>query len=687
MCGIAGAVWTDADKAVERQTLQRMIDVLRHRGPDDEGVFVEGQGSGVRDQWEENEGWALQCPVEAETAALTPGPSPKGRGEIRSPGVALGHRRLSIIDVAGGHQPLANEDGSVWTVFNGEIYNFPELRRRLEQSGHRFRTGCDTEVLVHLYEDEGPEMVASLRGMFAFAVWDARRRRLLLARDRLGQKPLVYRHEPGRLLFASELKSLLQVPGVPREIDPQALNDYLTYQYVPHPRTIFRGIAKLPPGHLAVYENDRLEVRPYWQPDFNAEDDRPREEYARELRELLTAAVEMRLQSEVPLGAFLSGGIDSTIIVGLMSQLMKEPVRSFSIGFPVGEFDETSYARQAAERFGTIHREFQVRPDAMEVLPRLVWHYDEPFADSSAVPTWYVSQLTRQQVTVALSGDGGDELFMGYPRYLAVWLAGMFDRMPGALRRMAAGRYWQRLPGGVRQKSLRRRFKRFAEMLDMPPARRYLEWIAIFGQSRRDALYDAGFSAQLSGEDPLDFLDAALARSDRRDRLTAFSLADLVTYLPGDLMTKVDIASMAHGLECRQPFLDHRVVELAARMPRRLKFRRGQGKLILRETFRDLLPESIRRRPKMGFGVPLDHWFRDELRDYTREILFDRRTVDRGYFRPAAVAQLWEEHQQRRFNHGYRLWSLLILELWQREWLPAINLRRAQSDSRSSLFL
>ena len=292
MCGIAGAVWTDADKAVERATLQRMIDVLRHRGPDDEGAFVEGQGAGL----EGDEGWALQRPVEAETTALTPGekgtvricaptnaarrcppPGRSGKWECpRSPGVALGHRRLSIIDVAGGHQPLANEDGSVWIVFNGEIYNFPELRRRLEQSGHRFRTGSDTEVLVHLYEDEGPEMLAHLHGMFAFAVWDARRRQLLLARDRLGQKPLVYRCEPGRLLFASELKSLLQVPGVPREIDPQALDEYLTYQYVPHPRTIFRGIAKLPPGHLAVYESDRLEVQPYWQPDFNAEEDRPR---------------------------------------------------------------------------------------------------------------------------------------------------------------------------------------------------------------------------------------------------------------------------------------------------------------------------------------------------------------------------------------------------------------------------
>jgi asparagine synthase (glutamine-hydrolysing) len=539
----------------------------------------------------------------------------------------------------------------------------------LEAEGHRFRTHSDTEVLVHLYEDDGPEMLSRLNGMFALAIWDSRRRQLLLARDRLGKKPLVYRCEPGRLLFASELKALLQVSGVPREIDPQALDEYLTYQYVPHPRTIFRGIAKLPPGHYALWRDGRLDVRPYWQPDFNAEEDLPDEEYARQLRALLTSAVEMRLQSEVPLGAFLSGGIDSTIVVGLMSKLMSEPVRTFSIGFPVAEFDETRYAREAARRFGAIHQEFQVRPDAMEILPRLVWHYDEPFADSSAVPTWYVSQLTRQHVTVALTGDAGDELFAGYPRYLAVWLAEGFDRLPTIMQRMLAGHYWQRIPSGTRQKSLVRRWKRFTEMLNLPPARRYLEWIAIFGQARRDALYSDEFSAALPQSDPLEFLSGALDRCNRRDPVTAFSLADLVTYLPCDLMTKVDIASMAQGLECRQPFLDYRVVELSARMPRRLKFRHGQGKRILRETFGDLLPESIQKRPKMGFGVPLDHWFRYELKDFTRGVLLDRQTLDRGFFRPEAVAQLLEEHEQGRFNHGYRLWSLLIFELWHREWL------------------
>jgi len=636
MCGITGAIWTDPARAIEQDTLRRMIEVLRHRGPDEEGNYV------------------------AELRRRPP------REDL--PGVALGHRRLAIIDVAGGQQPLANEDGSIQVVFNGEIYNFRELRRRLEGAGHRFRTDSDTETLVHLYEDEGPDFLEHLVGMFAVAVWDARRGQLVLARDRLGQKPLVYRHEPGRLLFASELKSLLEVPGVPREIDPRALDEYITYQYVPHPRTIFRGIAKLPPGHRAVYRDDRLTVEPYWQPDFRTEEPRPVEEYTHRLREAMTASVELRLQSEVPLGAFLSGGIDSTIVVGLMRQLCDEPVRTFSIGFPVAEYDETRYARIAAERFGTLHEELRVEPDAMEVLPRLVWHFDEPLGDSSAVPTWYVSQLSRRHVTVALTGDGGDELFAGYPRYKAARLAARFDRVPGLLRRVLAGRYWRHLPASPRQKCLRRQWKRFVEVLNESPARRYLDWVSIFNEGRRAELYNEEFVAELPDADPVRFLSGPMAAGSHRGAVTATSLADLVTYLPCDLMTKVDVASMAHGLECRQPFLDHRVVELALRMPAELKFRRGRGKRILIETFADLLPKEIRRRPKMGFGVPLDHWFRHELKDFSRDVLLDSRTLERGYFRREAVVQLLDDHQSARFDHAYRLWSLLVLELWQRQW-------------------
>jgi asparagine synthase (glutamine-hydrolysing) len=637
MCGITGAIWTDAKLAIDGATLQRMVEVLRHRGPDDQGTY---------------------------TDELHRRP-----GSAAVPGVALGHRRLSIIDLASGHQPLGNEDGTVWVVFNGEIYNYRDLRRRLEGTGHRFRTQTDTEVLVHLYEDEGPEFLAHLNGMFALALWDANRGQLLLARDRLGKKPLVYRREPGRLLFASELKSLLEVPGVPRELDPQALDLYLTYQYVPHPWTIFQGIAKLPPAHYAIYRDGQLDLRCYWQPDFNEEIPRPASEYVDELRSLLTSAVEMRLRSDVPLGAFLSGGTDSTIVVGLMQRLSREPVRTFSIGFPVPEYDETRYAALVAQRFGTIHQEFCVEPDAVGVLPQLVWHYDEPFADSSAVPTWYVSQLTRQHVTVALTGDGGDELFAGYPRYQAVWLAGWFDRLPAGLKCLLTARHWQRLPASVRQKSFRRRLKRFLESLGQPPGRRYLEWVSIFNEARRAELYSDDFIARLPDADPLEFLAAAYRRSASRDAVTSTSLTDLVTYLPCDLMTKVDTASMAHGLECRQPLLDYRVVELAAKMPVGLKFRHGRGKRILLEAFADLLPRPIRRRKKMGFGVPLDHWFRGPLAGFAREVLLDPRTLGRGWFRPETIRGLLEAHVAGQFDHSYRLWALLILELWQRRWV------------------
>lgn len=640
MCGITGAVWTNEGTPVDRACLARMTEAIRHRGPDDVGEYV------------------------AETRIE--------RAPESAAGVALGFRRLAIIDLASGNQPLSNEDGTIWISFNGEIYNYRALRRRLEGAGHVFRTQGDAETIVHLYEDEGTDCFRHLEGMFAIAIWDGRRRQLTLARDRLGKKPLVYRHERGRLLFASELKSLMQVPGAPREIDPTALDDYLTYQYVPHPKTIWRGYHKLPPGHFAVYRDDRLAVAPYWRPDFSREIVRPAADYRAELREKLTAAVEKRLQADVPLGAFLSGGIDSSIVVGLMSRLTKEPTRTFSIGFPVPEYDETHYARQVAERFGTVHREFRVEPDGLSILPKLVWHYDEPFSDSSAIPTYYVSQLTRQHVTVALTGDGGDELFAGYERYRATRIGAYYDRLPGWARRALAGRFWNRLPSRGGERAWARRFQRLFTALARPRDRRYLDLVCIFNEGRRAELYSDAFRASLEPDgDPFEFLREACSRSGGRDEVTTVSLADLVTYLPCDLMTKVDIASMAHGLECRQPFLDHHVVELAAAMPVGLKLRGAHGKRILTETFADLLPPAIVKRRKMGFGVPLRRWFRDELAGFTREILLDRQTLERGWFQQEVTRRLVEEHQSGRVDHSYRLWSLLFFELWQREWLPA----------------
>ena len=651
MCGITGGIWTEPKLAIDAGTLRRMTDVLRHRGPDDEGSYT------------------------SDYRVRTPYPA--------MPGVALGHRRLAIIDPQSNRQPVSNEDGTIWVTFNGEIYNYRDLRHRLEGSGHAFRTGGDSETLVHLYEDEGDEFLEHLNGMFALALWDENRGRLLLARDRLGQKPLVYRAEPGRLLFASELKSLLEVPGAPRDIDASAVDEYLTYQYVPHPNTIFRGIRKLPPAHYAVYENDRLSVAPYWQPNFGHEINRPAEEYLQELKELLTSSVQLRMQSDVPLGAFLSGGGDSSVIVALMQQHAQQPVKTFSIGFPVPEYDETEHARAVAEHIGTEHHEFRVEPRAVDVLPKLVWHYDEPFADSSALPTWYVSQLTREHVTVALTGDGGDELLAGYPRYRAVRLAGMFDRV-GPLRKMLAARFWQKLPGSARQKGLLRRFKRFSEALAMPSERRYAEWIAIFNEGRRAKLYNDEFLGTLPDSDPLGFLYSAYRRTRGRDAVTATSLVDLLTYLPCDLMTKVDIASMANSLECRQPFLDHRLVELLAGMPLAMKLRGGRGKRILEQAFGELLPANVFRRRKMGFGVPLDVWFRQDLKSYAREVLLDPSTLARGYFRPEYVRQLLDEHTAGTFDHAYRLWSLLMFELWHHEWVDQKPETTLAADSHES---
>jgi asparagine synthase (glutamine-hydrolysing) len=637
MCGIAGAAWTAEGAPLGRDVLQRMTDALRHRGPDDEGAYL--------------------CGVRTDLA------------HEPVPGVALGFRRLSIIDVAGGRQPLANEDESVWLVFNGEIYNYTDLRRRLEGNGHTFRTHSDSETIVHLYEDEGTDCFRHLRGMFALALWDARHRQLVLARDRLGKKPLVYREEPGRLLFASELKAILQVPGVPREVDPAAVDEYLVYKYVPPPNTILRGVRKLLPAHYAVWRDGQLSTGCYWTPDFQTERRRPRADYIDELRRTLATAVELRLQSDVPLGAFLSGGTDSSIVVALMKQASGERVKTFSIGFPVPEYDETGYAREVARHLDTDHHEFRVEPDGMEVLPKLVWHYDEPFADSSAVPTYYVSRMTREHVTVALTGDGGDELFAGYPRYSAVRMGECLDRLPGPLRGLISARFWQRLPASPRQKSVVRRLKQLSAAMDLSPARRYFNWITTFREAHRAALYTEDFLARLPDSDPFHYLGRAWDRPRGRDHVTRASLADVVTYLPGDLMTKVDMASMAASLECRCPFLDHHVVELAAGMPARLKLRRGRGKLILLEAFGHLLPKNILHRRKMGFAVPLDHWFRRELAGFVRQVLLDPPAAERGYFRPEAVRGLIDEHQSGRIDHSYRLWALLFFELWCRQWL------------------
>lgn len=639
-----------------------------------------------------------------------------------STGAAFGHRRLSIIDLTTGQQPLCNEDGSIWITFNGEIYNYRELGPDLQRRGHRFRTHGDTEVIVHLYEEYGLDCVQMLRGMFVFAIWDLPRQRLWLVRDRLGKKPLLLRREKHRVTFASELKGLLQVPGAPRHVSPTAIDDFLTYQYVPHPRCILDDYEKLPPASWGLWTatgsttgsttgpktgEPGWQVHRYWRPGYerraatngtaakveieSAQDTENIGSYSNDhdalvtqaeqsqrlaralespaaarriLRETLTTAVGLRMRSDVPLGAFLSGGIDSTIIAGLMQSQSNQPVNTFSIGFPVPEFDERSFARLAAERLQTRHHELVVDPSAAETLSRLIWHYDEPFADSSAIPCMYLSELTRQHVTVSLSGDGGDELFAGYDRYRAVEFGSRFDRLPHLLRRVLSAKIWQKLPGSIHQKSKIRRLKRLLEALGDEPRHRYLRWVSSFDSDRKSAIYSPEFATQLHGHTAADFLLHAYKECPNRDFLTQTTATDVLTYLPCDILNKVDIASMAFGLEVRCPFLDHQVVELAAAIPMEWKRNGGIGKKILLETFADLLPPEIQKRPKMGFGVPLANWFRGPLAELLRDTLLSRRAIERGYFSAAGIEQLITEHAAGSWDHSYRLWSLLVLEMW-----------------------
>ena len=635
MCGICGAAWTDPALAPDDATLAEMVARLAHRGPDDSGTY-------------------------------------------RDDHAALGFRRLSIVDLAGGHQPLSNEDGTIWVAFNGEIYNFPALRRRLEARGHTLRSAGDTEVLVHLYEDEGTGMFALLRGMFALAIWDAPRRRLVLGRDRLGQKPLVYRPAPGRISFASELKSLLALPegDLPRRVDPLSLDRYLTYGYVPHPATIFEGVYKLPPAHHAVWQDGKLELARYWDPDWGREVDRPVGEDVEELRATLGEAVREQMVADVPLGAFLSGGVDSTIIVGLMQAASSRPIQTFSISFDDPAFDESRYAEMASKALGTEHHAFVVQPRAWETLPALADQFDEPFADSSALPTWHVARETRKHVTVALTGDAGDELFAGYDRYRAVALAARLDSLPAGVRGFLGGPLARGLPTSVKAKTPLRRVRRLLEGIGQGVNDRYLGWVAMFDERARASLYSDDFLADLESAaarhpaeaDPASVLARAFDAAPNRDPATRATIVDLLTYLPGDLLAKVDQASMAHGLEARGPFLDHRVVELALAMPigRKLRLRGGRSKVVLKRAFADLLPPEIRDRPKMGFGVPLDRWFRGELKAELRAVLLDPVALGRGLFRPEAVERMIADHAEGRKDNAYRLWALLMLELWFR---------------------
>jgi len=635
VCGIAGFVATErtSGNTTERLDLvRRMCDAIRHRGPDDDGFLVDGP-------------------------------------------VALGMRRLSIIDLSSGHQPIHNEDRTVWIVFNGEIYNFRALRTALERRGHRFSTNTDTEAIVHAYEEWGIHAIGRLRGMFGLAIWDRRSQSLVLARDRAGIKPLYYTAAGGTLYFGSEIKAILQAREVPRDLDLDALDHYLSFLYTPSDGSIFRGIRKLPPGCLATWQDGRLQVERYWQPSAEETFRGSEADAVHELRAVLADAVRLHLVSDVPLGAFLSGGVDSSLVVGLMTEASAEPVKTFSIGFDEPQYDELQHARRVASHFGTDHHELVVKPDAIAILDRLVAHFDEPFGDASAIPTWYVSEIARQHVTVVLSGDGGDELFGGYDRYLPHPRVVAFDRYsPRALRRIAA-RAGAQLPHGVRGRN-------FLRHVGRDQRGRYVDAIRFFGIDEKAALYTRDVFERLAGPDPETLLATHFERYGALPWPSQMMRFDAETYLPEDVLTKVDRMSMAHSIESRVPLLDNEVIEFACSLPSTVKIREGRRKHVLKEVAATLLPPEVINRPKQGFAVPLDVWFRGRLAELFGDLLLSPRTLQRGYFQPSFIKRLVAEHCSGKRNHDLRLWQLVVFECWLRQYVDQAAASERASTAR-----
>jgi asparagine synthase (glutamine-hydrolysing) len=605
-----------------------MTDTLVHRGPDDEGFYTSRE-------------------------------------------VGLGHRRLSIIDLSTGHQPIANEDETVWVVFNGEIYNYLELRNDLESRGHIFQTGSDTEAIVHLYEEQGEACFQFLRGMFAIAIWDERKKNLLLARDRVGKKPLFYYHDGAQLVFGSEIKAILQVPGISRDVDLEALSDYFSFLYVPAPKSIFKGIRKILPGHYLVVSRKGVRETKYWDISFVETDDLTEERWCERLLETLQEAVRLRLMSEVPLGAFLSGGVDSSAVVAMMQSATEGPVITSSIGFDEKEFNELPYARTVASEFRTDHHEQIVRPDAVAIVEKLAWHYDEPFADSSAVPTYYVSKTAREHVTVALSGDGGDENFAGYRRYY-------FDQrenwvrnwLPTGIRRPVFGALASLYPKADWAPQIFRGKATF-QNLARCPVEAYFRSVSGCQPELKLSLLHPDIKSQLRSYDSVDILRDYYDKADTNDLLSRVQYVDIKTYLADDILAKVDRASMANSLEVRAPILDHKFMELAARIPTSLKLRGMEGKYIFKKALERYLPSSILYRRKMGFAVPLAQWFRGELKEMAHETIFSRKYD--AFLNRATQERIWSEHQKGLRDRSTELWTIFMFRLWQRKFMTACS--------------
>jgi asparagine synthase (glutamine-hydrolysing) len=632
MCGITGQVNYDRERTVDRGILARMNHVIRHRGPDSEGFYLQGS-------------------------------------------VGLAIRRLAVIDLAGGGQPLSNEDGSVWLVFNGEIYNYRELRLQLENKGHRFRTNSDTETIVHLYEEYGAACVNSLRGMFAFALWDVPRRRLILARDRLGKKPLYYAEHDGALLFGSELKCLLQYPGFPRCPEFTAIQHYLGLQYIPDPLSAFVGVRKLSPAHRLIWEDGKIQVERYWDLNYEPKIEKPSAELETELLERLEEAVRMRLVSDVPLGVHLSGGIDSSIVTALAAKLTSRPLKTFSIGFEEERFSELPYARLVAQMYATEHHEFVVRfGDIPELIQKLATYFDEPFADPSAIPVYLLAQRTREHVTVALNGDGGDELFAGYVRYGLDRYAEAYGRMPFLLGQkvlpvlLAYLRQPLDRPG---EQNWVAGVKRIPQAARTTRKANILRWGSYFSDSMKDQLWNGDIASALRGSQMRteQWLSDVFDRAPARSVLDRTLYVDTNSYLPGDLLVKADRMTMAHSLEARSPFLDHEFQSWSARLPERYKWNGKIHKYLLKRACARLLPAGLLKRGKQGFGIPLGAWIRGPLRKWVQDLLLDPQARIGAYLKCDSIHQLLQEHFRGSENHANRLWALVMLEVWLQEYL------------------
>lgn len=626
MCGIAGVAFHDTSRRVDMDLLQRMCAALVHRGPDSAGGLME-------------------------------------------PGIGLAMRRLSVIDLPGGHQPIFNEDHTVAVVLNGEIYNYHELQQDLISKGHRFSTNSDTETIVHAYEQYGLEFLRHLHGMFAIALWDFRQRGLILARDRMGVKPLYYHNADDRIAFGSEIKAILQDPSIPREIDFQGIHQLLTWGHIHSPKTPFRGIKELPPGHVMVYKSGQSTIKQYWDLEFTEPDSYNEEATTEELLAKIKLAVARRLISDVPLGAFLSGGIDSSIVVALMSQFLPQPIKTFSIGFEDKSFSELPYARMVADHCGTDHHEMVVTPDVPEMMEDLIFHHDAPFYDTSAIPTYYVSKFAREHVTVALSGDGGDEMFAGYNIYVANKAARKFKYVPSFLGKVILEPLAALLPesGGPVNKG--RVAREFVKAATLPPLERYARWSSKVKREIRDTLY---FEPDLQREQNLP--DAAMLAPfyqtpKRCSELSRLLYVGTKTELPSDMLRKVDRMSMAVSLEVRSPFLDHHLFEYAATLHDDAKLNKWTTKHSLRKIAKQLLPAEVVERKKQGFSVPLDRWLREEVRDYMLDILCDHTTESRGVFDNITVRSLIEEHFDEQVSRARELWTLMTIEVWQRNYI------------------